>query len=198
MQIFTSQSSQFTETKIFGLTLSRSSKINLIIMIFILLQSASILTKSFTGLLLNTNANVQYILCVDSFEQIYQDQTLEVHSNIRPQISYLKNRLGINPSIIENIVERVNIFRVKCKIPPGSISYKVDIIEKILTCKLIIICDTSQRKVIVTKYKKWKHILSLSNNNMTDLNFLLSPKNGVNDNKLTLVNKLYTMLVGFK
>ena len=111
IELFTSQSSQFNDSKIFRLPFSLFTKINLIILVCILLQSASILTKAFTGLLLTTYANVLYIPCVNSFEQIYQDQSLEVQSHlIRIPLDYIKSKLDVNPDIIKNIVEREKIF----------------------------------------------------------------------------------------
>src|ERR1700761_8635591 len=102
-QLFTSQSSQFTDSKAFGLSLPRIKKINLIILVCIWLQSASILTKAFTGLLLNTYANIRYIPCVDSFEQIYQDQSLEVQSNLFKYYYFNDDYFQKeNPDIIRN------------------------------------------------------------------------------------------------
>jgi hypothetical protein len=115
VNVIYTQSTQFTNTKIFinNLPLPRFKKFILVILIVIWLISGSILTKAFTGLLLNTYANIRYIPYADSFEQIYQDQSLQVHSDLVPDIYYLKNILKINSKIIENLIERDKIFRRK-------------------------------------------------------------------------------------
>ena len=56
--------------------ITNKPQVILIILICIWLQSASILTKAFTGLLLNTYFKVKSIPIADNFEQIYQDQKL--------------------------------------------------------------------------------------------------------------------------
>ena len=179
-QLFTSQSTLFTETKIFVLSLPRLNRITLIILICIWLQSASILTKAFTGLLLNTYSNILYIPCADSFEQIYQDQTLDVYSadRIKLRYDYLKNNLKINPKIIDNIIEREYNTQNKYKFFRGAMSFKVDTLEKILTCKLIVICPTNFREIFETKLINWRSMLSVSKNKyMNNLKFLIVPKN---------------------
>ena len=178
IQIFTTQTSQFTHSKINHLFLSRINKLNLIILIVIWLKSASIMTKAFTGLLLSTYSNSRYIAIADSLEEIYQDQTLEVHSNL---VFYGDNleTLNMNPKIIENIVEREKNFREKYKLDAFSTSTTGDIFEKIVTGKLVVICQTPGRIFFETKYKNWKNMLSVSKNKYwSTINFHVVPKYG--------------------
>ena len=154
-----SQSTHFSDSKIFNLSFSKLKKLNLIILIVILLNSASILTKAFTGLLLNTYANVRHIPVADSFEDIYQDQSLEVHSRLVSNVDYLKNILKMNPQMIDYIVEREEAFRQKYDVDSRTTLVSSYVFEKIVTGKLIVICITTSRTIFETKFIKWKEIL---------------------------------------
>ena len=191
-QLFTSQSSLFTESKIFVLSLPRLNRITLIILTCIWLQSASILTKAFTGLLLNTYSNIRSIPCAHNFEQIYQDQTLEVYSGGQMSINndYLKANIKINSEMLDNLIERDEITRNKYKLVRGTMCFKVDFLEKIVTGKLIVICSTKIREIFQTKLAKWENMLSVSDNKYwNSLNFLLVP----NLPNSILTRKLYLM-----
>ena len=182
-RIFTSQSSQFTRTKIFDLPLQWFKKLNLIILICIILQSASILTKAFTGLLLSTYSNIRYIPISESFEQIDQDQNLEVHTYLGDHQEYLKSIPTMNSKLIANLIERDKIFRRKNKLYPRGMYINDDNFMKIVTGKLVFICDSYMRKTFETRHSKWKNMLSVSKNmnwNLLENNVL--PKNS----KLTL------------
>ena len=164
IQLFTSQSSKFTDSIIFGLKLSRFKIMNLIILTTIWLQSASIITKPFTGLLLSTFSSIIYIPIADSFEDIYQDQSLELHSRLIHHVDYLATSLKINSKIIDNLVEREAKFRNQHKVSHFAIRMTADIFKEIVTGKLIVICQTTERKIFEAKFTKWKSILSVSDN----------------------------------
>ena len=186
-QIFTCQSSQFTDPKIFRLSKSKLLKIILIINICIWLQISSILTKAFTGLLLSTYSNIHYIPVADSLEQIYQDQSLEVYSYISENADELKNIFKMDSKMIDNIIEREEQFRRKINIKPVFTKNTPDIFEKIVTGQLVVICTTSTRKTFETKYIKWRKMLSVSDKKYRyHMNF-----HRVKENKLT--KPLYSM-----
>ena len=161
-QIFTCQSSQFTDTKIFGLSKSKLLKIILIIYISIWLQISSIITKAFTGLLLSTYSNIHYIPVAGNLEQIYQDQNLEVYSTIGENGDELKNIFQVDSKMIDNIIEREESFRRKYNMKSSTIESNVNIFEKIITCKLVVICNTDSTRTFKTKFIKWGNMLSVS------------------------------------
>ena len=132
-------------------------------MIIILVLSASILTKAFTGLPLSTYSIIIYIPCADSFEQIYQDQKLDIHTTLSYQANILKTILKKDAKIIDNIIERAESYRIKNNIPVGLMQITIDIFERIATDKLILICSNPCRDIFETKYIKWNNMLSVTN-----------------------------------
>ena len=161
-QLFTCQSSQFTDTKIFGLSISSWLKIILIFNICIWLQISSIFTKAFTGLLLTTYSNIKYKPFAESLEDIYQDQRLEVHSYISEFVDELKTIYKMDTKMIDNIVEREEKFLLKYNIKRGITRHSVEIFEKIVTGQLVVICETGIRETFETKFIKWRKMLSVS------------------------------------
>ena len=61
---------------------NRSKNVTLIILLVIWLQSASILSKAFSGLLLNTYFNVKSVPIVNSLEDIINNQDINVAINL--------------------------------------------------------------------------------------------------------------------
>ena len=149
------------------------TKIQLIISICIWLQSASILTKAFTGLLLNTYFNIKFIPYAQTFQDIYQDQSFEVQGGFDREIDSLADNFDISKEIIDNIKDRSKSFSTKYNIKQGSVDIDNVVFNKMINGKLISILDTATTNLIKSRYQKWVHLLSVSDKRYYNFQYCL-------------------------
>ena len=92
--------------------MTRSS---LVLLTFVWLQSASVLTKAFTGLLLETYFNVRSEPLINSLEDLHQRTDIEIATN-GPAIHILSKLEVMTQEMYDDLSYRIESYKNKTKI----------------------------------------------------------------------------------
>ena len=108
------------------------NKFSFVLLIIIWSQSASILTKAFTGNLLNTYFRTNFQPIVETLEDIYQNNKIEIASGTKFLIDSLK-RENKSVNLISHLYSRANNFIKKYNYTDSSVEECEYLREKFVT-----------------------------------------------------------------
>ena len=127
--------------------LTRSS---LVLLTIVWLQSASVLTKGFTGLLLETYFNVRSETLINSLEDLHERTDLEIMSpsGSGRTTRFLKriSNLSGYKKMIKDIQIRIEKFENETEPYNQTYAQSMKVINKVIKGKVVIICSSIQAK----------------------------------------------------
>ena len=145
--------------------LTRSS---LVLLTFVWLQSASVLTKAFTGLLLETYFNVRSETLINSLEDLHERTDLEIMSpsGSGRTTRFLKriSNLSGYEKMIKDIQIRIEKFENETKPYSQSYAQSIKVINKVIKGKAVIICSSIHAKNYLKDFEMLSDRFSESRN----------------------------------
>lgn len=148
---------------------SKPKKVLMVLMVIIWLQSASILTKAFTELLLSTYLMVKTSPVVDNIEQIEADKRLLILYNQKMLVFQTENSRS---DLIIRLKER--ILRAHNETGIDLIANSSKAITLIIEGKAVAVCSTSERIELEKLYHKWRSKWTTTNQKyLSELAFFL-------------------------
>ena len=138
VRIFLGQDSDILDTRKFQMKIRTQSMIFMgLIQIIILTQSASILTKAFNGLLLNTYFNVKYVPIVQTLQDVNENNDLKIMT-IPFKLDSIHKGYNISAEILKNLKRRATENREKDKVLFENVYKETSIIDLIMGKHVII------------------------------------------------------------
>ena len=130
------------------------NKLSLVILIIIWSQSASILTKAFTGNLLNTYFNPKFQPIVETLEDIYQKKQIKIASDTNNTRKFLEKQSD-STDLIDNICDRVNHFIKKYEYNPFNFDFVNEILaSKMIKGEIVILLNTNKCQFFVEYFSR--------------------------------------------
>ena len=124
------------------------NKLSFILLIVIWSQSASILTKAFTGLLLNTYFNQKLLPIVETIQDIYLNKEISIAADSKIFIDYSK-RIDEWNEFKSDILVRIIEFENKSNYSPAD--YFKDVFRKLINGKVVILMQSGK----VREFEMW-------------------------------------------
>ena len=125
-----------------------------ILLIIIWSQSASILTKAFTGLFLNTYCNQKYTPIVETLQDIYLNKDITIASGSNEFIGFWKN-IDESVELKNDIYNRAVDFEKKFKYSDDNFDYQKEyLFIKLIKGETVIMMHSGRIKSFLSY---WKH-----------------------------------------
>ena len=160
IRLLTNQSSELIDKCLPNFTkLNLLLKITIITFIVIWVKSLSILTKAFTGNLLNTYFNVKSVPIVNNLDDVYNNKELLVMAGLH-ELNDLNDSGKFDSSKIEQLTKRAVEFLDDY--PKNFAHDKHFRIKNLIQGKLVLISNTVDIESFLGLYIKWKHLVSVS------------------------------------
>ena len=138
-------------------------RISILILFIVWLQSASILSKSFTGLLLNTYFNVKSVPIINELQDIIDNKHMMVAMDRTTLINFGNQyKKSVNKLNLNEISKRTKLFNQKYNITFKYVRDSPVVHELIIKGKVVIICHTTHRKEFFQKYPHLKDKVSVA------------------------------------
>ena len=125
----------------------------MIVVIAIWLQSASILSKAFTGLLLKTYFNVKSVPIVNSLQEVLDNHDMRI--TIR-NFSYNNMVKVITNDTRWKIDRKLNMGNLNINI------YNKTIFQEVIMGKSVLLQNSLERKLYLNNYKMWQDKLAVA------------------------------------
>ena len=135
-------------------------KICAILLFTIWLQSASILCKAFTELLLKTYFNVKSHSIVNTLQDIIDDKNLLVMGNDY-YFDDLARAYELSPFIISNLKNKISMYIDKFK---STYILHESVIHDMINANSVILTDTMHINYLLGIYNKWNNLFTVSKN----------------------------------
>ena len=147
-------------------------KVSAIVLIVIWLQSASVLTKAFTGILLNSYFNLKIYPVVNNLEDLYGRKDLGVACHKQtfniPGIDQY-----VEPKIIRDLTTRCseynNMLDNKLKIVFPTHLTTSALFNEIVTGKTVILATTNAVRDYQNQFIKWSNLFTVSEHKLFNL-----------------------------
>ena len=149
IQMLTMQQNYLIDKKFSMLSRKISPKSSIIIIIVVIwLHSASILSKAFTGILLNTYFKVKSVPTVNSLEDIYDNK----------ELSILTTKYQLNYVILQRIpLPQRKAFRQRSTGIPFDELLTSDLFNNLTNGKLVVVINSHLRDQFAHYFSHWKH-----------------------------------------
>ena len=154
-----------------------------ILLTIIWLQIASILSKSFTGLLLNTYFNVKSVPIAQTLLDIHNDKNLLI-ATLADYFKLFSEDIDLPLEIKNNIHERIAEFQSGYYFTKFFQIYDKYFVAKLIRGQLAVICDTVIRDSLTNKLKSYENSIHVSKNKYRPRywSFLIHRENKLADN----------------
>lgn len=156
---------------------SYKNKILVILMVTIWLQSASILCKAFSGLLLNTYFNIRKFPIVNDMRDIISNKHLEIAANpYQIKLLYLSGHLEIDHA--RELLTRINKFIEENNFNHDTDYFESYIFRGLITGKTIIMCNSMVSEIYREHFRDYNGKFNVAENkySMDHVNFIVSKK----------------------
>ena len=129
------------------------NKFSFILMIVIWSQSASILTKAFTGLLLNTYFNQKSLPIVETLQDIYFNKEILIATN-SDKFQRYSDRIDESNELKSDILTRIIEFKEKFKYSEIELgNFNEYFFRKLIDCKMVFIMGSAKARELERWWK---------------------------------------------
>ena len=143
---------------------TKLSKTLFIAFICVWLKSASILSKAFTGLLLESYVSVKSVPIVKDLIDVHNKQELKIASDIE-NFKFLlqyQDQYNLDNNIVQSLVERAVHYISETKLNLVFQAYDNRILRDLILGQLVIITNSETVKDYQNHFKKWNNLFELT------------------------------------